>query len=82
MEHLANKDIGESAAERENLLSKRKEAVKVKYSYNFSSLDIVNTDSNLYCKYSVQEYFSKLNIEKDYFEYEKNSATVSVYSFH
>ena len=53
--------------------SKSQEAVKVKYTYNFSSLDIFNTDSNLYCKYSEQEYFSKLNIEKDYFEYEQKS---------
>ena len=36
-------------------------------------MDIVNTDSNLYCKYSEQEYFIKLNIEKDYFEYEQKS---------
>ena len=78
MEHLANKDTGETAAQRENLLSKCQEAVKVKNSYNFSYLDIVNTDSNLYCKYSEKKYFSKLNIEKDYFEYEKISATVSV----
>ena len=48
-------------------LSKSQEAVKVKYTYNFIFLDIVNTDSNLYCKYSEQKYFSKLNIEKDYF---------------
>ena len=65
-----------TAAQSEMFLSKSQEAVKVKYTYNFNSLDVVNTDSNLYCKYSEQEYFSKLNI--DYFEYEQNSVTVSV----
>ena len=74
MEYLENKEIGETAAQREILLNKSQEAVKVKYTYNFNSLGIVNTntDSNLYCKYSKQEYLVKLNIEKDYFEYEQN----------
>ena len=39
---------------------------------------VVNTDSNLYCIYSEQEYFSKLNIEKYYFECEQYSSTVCV----
>ena len=73
-----NQDTEETSTQSETFLSKSQEAVKVKYSYNFNSLDIVNTDSNLYCKFSEQEYFSNLNIEKDFFEYEQNSATVSV----
>ena len=50
-----------TAAQSKIIRSKSQEAVKVKYTYNFSSLDNFNTDSNLSCKYSEQEYFSKLN---------------------
>ena len=62
-----------TASQSKIFVSKSQEAVKVKYTYNFNSLDIVNTDSNLYCKYSEKEYFIKLNIEKDSLEYEQKS---------
>ena len=59
-------------------LCSREQCLNRSATYNFNYLGIVNSDFNLYCKYSEQEYFSKLNIEKDYFEYEQNSAIVSL----
>ena len=50
--------IGKFSTSRGTSGKQGQEDVKVKYTCNFNSLGIVNTntDSNLYCKYSKQEY--------------------------
>ena len=63
---------------RNGCLERNVTQLELSYLSYFNSLHIANTDSNLYCKYSERECFSKLNIEKYYFEYEPNSTTVSV----